>query len=133
MTTLELIDKRLRYALDDVNNKRLASDKEAGLRFDLDQPLSGYLQLNDRFVYHVRDGIRFEPLMTIEVTYKHNVYYFDVKGTAFSKDATDMVLYRTLKYPPGRDVEKRHETFWLATELDTPLDAIEGFMKERLA
>lgn len=125
--TLDLIDKRLRHALDVINGQRMIKGGET-LRFDLDIPERGYLGIREDMHYHVRSEMRFAPLLTIVVTYKQNVYYFDVRGPDGPIGGD---IYNTLKYPPNRKSE-RNETFWLSTELDTPMEAIVKYMYEVL-
>lgn len=125
MDTLELVDRRIRNRLGRIN--RMRSQTEQGeVRLDLDTPLRGYLQLREEFIYHFREELRFEPLLTVKVTYRDNVFYFDVSpGMAY-----DSELYRALKVPPNRS--RPTDTFWLSTELDAPLDAIEKHMDKAL-
>jgi hypothetical protein len=123
MDTLDLIDKRIRSRLDRINSRRARDEKEE-VRVDLDTPLRGYLQLREEFVYHFRVGMRFDPLLTVEVTYRNNVYYFGVRPD-------DQAVWQVLKHPPERD-PKRNESFWLSTELDLPLEAIEKHMESVL-
>jgi len=126
MDTLELVDKRIRHALERVNKKRIAADK-VEVRIDLDTPLRGYLQLREEFEYRFRVDMQFQPLMMLEVRYTQNVYYFSIEGLAYESET-----YQVLKHPP-RSNSNRNETYWLANELDTPLAAIEKYMGEVLA
>jgi hypothetical protein len=123
MDTLRLIDTRLNQALEKVNGKRDGRDKER-LRFDVDELTRGIMP-SENFYYRVREGTRFAPLMTLEVTVRGGAYYLGVKDAPFRSE-----IYEATKSPPGRT--RPNESFWLADELDAPLDAIEKYMLEEL-
>jgi hypothetical protein len=132
MDTFQLIERRLEKALDRVNFQRQRADTrtlEHGvvrdpLRMDLDIIPRGIMSPED-FYFRVREQMRFEPLMTIKVGVRGGAYYFDVDSAKYGSD-----LYKQTKVPPNRS--HPNESFWLASELDTPLDAIEKHMLESL-
>jgi len=125
MDTLDLVQRRIEYALARINKKRREADK-VEVRMDLDTPLRGYLQLREEFIYRFRVDMQFEPLMTLEVRFTQNVFYFSIEGLKY-----DSETYQVLKSPPRSDT-RRDQTFWLANELDTPMIAIEKHMREVL-
>jgi len=123
MDTLSLIDARLRHQLGLINGERMIAGKSE-VRLDIDASERGIMPIEDWY-YRFRVELRFEPLLTVRVSKKGGVFYFDVDGSKVDSD-----VYMVTKHPPRYN---KTDTFWLADELDTPLGAIETHMRDRLS
>jgi hypothetical protein len=126
--TRDLVEQRLERAVRIINDRRRAVHKPP-VRIDIDIAPRGIMAPEDWY-YRFRSELRFAPLMTLRVGYKQNVFYFDVEGTKPDSD-----VYKVIKNPPRAEKKLNYGggTYWLANELDTPLEAIEQHMTEVLA
>ena len=124
-STPRLIERRLWSSLDIANGHRNARDLSP-VRMDIDIPSHGLAMIQERTYYRFRQPDKFKPLTTIEVTYKSGVFYFSCPEAVYGSD-----FYNVLKNPPNRSRDS--ETFFLADELDGPMDAIHEYLIEALA
>ena len=109
MTTLDLIDKRIRGAV-------------PGQRATVDVDPHAVSGPGEGYYYRIRKGGKFQPVLTIDVTCRSGMYHVrpDQDAAPYKSD-----IYNATTGPAGSS-----RVGFLANELDAPMDAIERLIKD---